>query len=98
GICQHLTAVAFMARAAALRLKDHRVFNVDDIEKIAELVNTAAADVRNLARGLHRSDVDAAGFVTALRNLVDREIWKTPCRLKIKGPFHIEDDEAALHL
>jgi PAS domain S-box-containing protein len=98
GICQHLTAVAFMAQAVALRLRDHRVFQVEDIEKIAELVNTAAADVRNLARGLHRIDVDAAGLVTALRNLVDREIWKTPCRLKIKGPFHIEDDEAAIHL
>jgi PAS domain S-box-containing protein len=98
GICQHLTAVSFMARAVALRLRDHRVFQVEDIEKIAELVNAAAADVRNLARGLHRIDVDAVGLVTALRNLVDREIWKTPCRLKIKGPFHIEDDEAAVHL
>ena len=98
GICQHLTAVSFMARAVALRLRDHRVFQVEDIEKIAELVNAAAADVRNLARGLHRIDVDADGLVTALQNLVDREVWKTPCRLEIKRPFHIEDNEAAVHL
>ena len=98
GICQHLTAVAFMARAASLRLKDHRVFQVEDIEKIAELVNAAAGDVRNLARGLHRIDVDAAGLVAALQNLAEREIWKTPCRLEVKGPFHIENDETAVHL
>jgi PAS domain S-box-containing protein len=98
GLCQDLTAIGFMARAAALRLKDHRVFQVDEIEKIAELINAAANDARNIARGLHRIDVDSAGFLDALRDLVDREIWKTPCRLEIREPFDIEDDAAAAHL
>jgi PAS domain S-box-containing protein len=98
GLCQHLTAVAFMARSTALRLKDHRVVDAKDIEKIAELVNAAATDTRNLSRALHRMDVDAPGFVTALEDLVDREIWKTPCRLEIKPSFRIEDDIAAAQL
>jgi len=98
GICQHLTAVAFMARSVALRLKNHRVIEVDDLEKIAELVNAAAADTRNVSRALHRIDVDSAGLVGALQDLVDREIWKTPCRLEINRPFHIDDDAAASHL
>ncbi len=33
GLCQHLTAVAFMARSAALRLKNHRVIDAADIER-----------------------------------------------------------------
>jgi signal transduction histidine kinase len=33
-----------------------------------------------------------------LEDLVDREIWKIPCRLEAKGSFHIEDDAAAAHL
>ena len=37
-----------------------------DIEKIAELVNDAATDTRNLSRALHRIDVDSAGLVMAL--------------------------------
>ena len=41
GLCQHLTAVAFMARSVALRLKHHRVVDAADIEKIAQLVNDA---------------------------------------------------------
>jgi PAS domain S-box-containing protein len=98
GLCQHLTAVAFMARSVALRLKNHRVIEVKDIEKIAQLVNDAATDTRNLSRALHRVDVDAAGLVAALEDLVDREIWKTPCRLEVKPSFHIEDDMAAAHL
>src|SRR5438876_5002323 len=95
GLCQHLTAVAFMARSVALRLKNHRVIDVKDIEKIAGLVNDAATDTRNLSRALHRIDVDAAGLIDALRDLVDREIWRIPCRLEFKSSLHIENDIVA---
>jgi PAS domain S-box-containing protein len=98
GLCQHLTAVAFMARSIALRLKNHRVIDAADIEKIAELVNDAATDTRNLSRALHRLDVDSVGLVDALQDLVDREIWKTPCRLEVNPSFRIEDDTVAAHL
>src|SRR6266853_4031702 len=98
GLCQHLTAVAFMARSVALRLKNHRVIDASDIEKIAQLVNDAATDTRDLSRALHRSDVASAGFITALEDLIDREIWKIPCRLEVRPSFHIEDSVAAAHL
>jgi PAS domain S-box-containing protein len=98
GLCQHLTAVAFMARSVALRLKNHRVIDVADIEKIADLVNDAATDTRNISQALHRADVDSAGLVDTLQDLVDREIWKVPCRLEVKPSFHVEDDLAAAQL
>jgi PAS domain S-box-containing protein len=98
GLCQHLTAVAFMARSIATRLKKHRVIDATDIEKIAQLVNDAASHTRDLSRALHRMDVDAAGLVTALQDLVDREIWRTPCRLQVRPSFRIDDDTAAAHL
>jgi len=98
GLCQHLTAVAFMTRSIALRLKDHRVIDAADIEKVAELINKAAIDTRSLSRALHRVDVDAAGLIVALQDLVDREIWRTPCRLETKPSFQISDDAAATHL
>src|SRR5262249_23119365 len=98
GLCQHLTAVAFMTRSIALRLRDHRVVDANDIEKVAELVNKAAVDTRNLSRALHRMDVDAASLIVALQDLVDREIWRTPCRLEVKPSFCIDDDGVATHL
>src|SRR5437660_11705335 len=98
GICQHLTAVAFMARSVALRLKNHRVIEVDDLEKIAELVNAAAADTRNVSRALPRIDLDSAGLVGPLQDLVYREFWNTPCRLEVNRPFHNDDDAAAAQL
>jgi len=33
-----------------------------------------------------------------LQDLVDREIWRTPCRLQVRPSFHIEDNVAAAHL
>jgi len=98
GLCQHLTAVAFMARSIAMRLKNHRVVDANDIEKVAQLVNDAASGTRDLSRALHRMDVDAAGLVIALQDLVDREIWRTPCRLQVRPSFRIDDDMAAAHL
>jgi signal transduction histidine kinase len=98
GLCQHLTAVAFLARSVAVRLRDHRVIEVGHIEKIAQLVNDAAGDTRILSRALHRDDVDAPRLINALQDLVDREIWKTPCRLEVKPSFHNEDDAAAAQL
>ena len=98
GLCQHLTAVAFMARSIAMRLKNHRVVDANDIETVAQLVNDAASDTRDLSRALHRMDVDAVGLVTALQDLVDREIWRTSCRLQVRPSFRIDDDTAAAHL
>src|SRR6266576_5289760 len=98
GLCQHLTAVAFMARSVAVRLKNHSVIEVGDVEKIAKLANDAVANARDLSRALHRVDVDALAFIDALRDLVDREIWKIPCQLEVDPSFHIEDDTAASQL
>ncbi|HEY6205122.1 MAG TPA: PAS domain S-box protein, partial [Chthoniobacterales bacterium] len=39
GLCQQLTAISFMAHSSALRLRNHRVIEVEDIEKIARLIS-----------------------------------------------------------
>jgi PAS domain S-box-containing protein len=98
GLCQELTAIGFMARATALRVRDHRVVQVEDLEKIAQLVNTSVTAARDVARDLHKEEVDAASFLRALRDLIGREIWKARCRLDIKTDVHIEDDRTASQL
>src|SRR6266568_1330830 len=98
GLCQQLTAIGFLARATALRLKDHRVVQTDDLEKIAQLINGSVMDARNIARDLHKEEIDAAGLVQALQDLVQRKIWKTPCRLERNCQVNIEDDKVASEL
>jgi len=95
GLCQQLTAIGFLARATALRLKDHRVVQQDDLEKIAQLINSSVMDARNIARDLHKEEIDAAQFLSALQELAERKIWRTPCRLDLKTEIDIENDHVA---
>lgn len=98
GLCQELTAIGFMARATAMRVKNHRVLDPEDMDQIATLVNEAATNARNVSRALHHVDVDAAGFVEAIHNLADREIWKTPVRVEVKKGFQITNNKAAVNM
>jgi PAS domain S-box-containing protein len=95
GLCQQLTAIGFMARATALRLKNHRVAQVEDLEEIAQLINNSVMDARSIARDLHKEEVDAAGFIDALRALTERKVWNTPCRLELKTKLNFEDNKVA---
>ncbi len=98
GLCQQLTAIGFLARATSLRLKNNRVVQQDDLEKIAQLINSSVMDARNIAHDLHKEEIDAAEFLSALRDLVDRKIWQIPCRLDLKTEVNIEDDNMTSQL
>jgi PAS domain S-box-containing protein len=95
GLCQQLTAIGFMARAVALRLREHRVADPEELEKIAQLINSSVTDARNIAHDLHKEEIDAAGFENALQNLTERKIWKTRCRFRCAEKLDIEDDRVA---
>jgi len=95
GLCQQLTAIGFMTRAVALRLREHRVADPEELEKIAQLINSSVTDARNIAHDLHKEEIDAAGFENALQNLTERKIWKTRCRFRCAEKLDIEDDRVA---
>ena len=97
-LCQHLTAIAFMARSVALRLKNHRVIEVEHIEKIAELINDGVTEARTIARGLHPVEMEPPGLVTALATLVKQPHWPVPCRLEADEEISVQDSTVALHL
>jgi PAS domain S-box-containing protein len=96
-LCQHLTAVAFMARSVAMRVTNHRVLDPADIDKIAELINEGVTEARTIARGLHPVEMDPAGLANALQSLLNRQS-KLPYRLDMDEEFSISDPTVALHL
>jgi PAS domain S-box-containing protein len=96
-VCQHLTAVAFMARSMGERLKNHRVVEVEDIEKIAELINEGVTETRTIARGLHPVEMNPNGLVAALQSLLQRRS-PLPYRLDMDDELSIADPAVALHL
>jgi signal transduction histidine kinase len=98
GLCQQLTAIGFMARATAMRLKDHRVVHVEDLENITQLINDSVISARNIARDLHKEEIDSAGFAQALQDLTERKVWTTPCRFAANTDIQIADDVVAAEL
>src|SRR6266436_3931665 len=96
GLCQHLTAVAFMARSVALRLKNHRVIEVGDIEKVAELVNEAAADTRNLSRALHRLEAKSSFRIDD--DAVAAQLYRIAREAVINANKHAEAREIVIKL
>jgi PAS domain S-box-containing protein len=97
-LCQHLTAIAFMARSVAMRLKKHRVIEVEHIDKIAKLINDGVTEARTIARGLHPVEMEPPGLVTALAALVKQPHWPVPCRLEADEEISVPDATTALHL
>ena len=96
-LCQHLTAVAFMSRSMATRLRKHRVIDVEDIEKIAELINDGVTEARTIARGLHPVEMDPNGLVDALQSLLQKRS-RLPYRLDLDEELSFSDPTVALHL
>jgi PAS domain S-box-containing protein len=96
-LCQHLTATAFMTQAVARRLKDHRVVEVSDLEKIADLINNGVTEARTIAKGLHPVEMDSAGLANALRTLLQQHA-KVPYVMDIDDEIEITDPTVSLHL
>jgi PAS domain S-box-containing protein len=96
-LCQHLTAVAFMARSVAMRLKNHRVLEVEDIERIVQLINEGVTEARTIARGLHPVEMDSAGLSMALHSLQNRKSMPS-VQLEMDDEIAISDPNVAQHL
>jgi len=96
-LCQHLTAVAFMARALAERLKSTKKVEAAEIEKIAELINDGVSEARTVARGLHPVQMDSGGLMVALRAMASQR-WSVPVHLKINEEILVRDPTVSLHL
>jgi two-component system, LuxR family, sensor kinase FixL len=99
GLCQHLTAIAFMTRAIAERIRQGKTVLPDELDKVCELIHAGVAEARTIARGLHPAEVNAAGLVDALKTLCGDKQWGVRCRVETEGEIYlVDDDMAALHL
>jgi|GEM_PF-3978170 len=101
GVCQHLAGVVMIATT----LSDVCGQKADPemagkLKEIASLIRNANNDARDVARALHPVDVDACGFVTALRNLVScyDVPGRTRCVLYCHEAIPVHDSDVAMHL
>ena len=100
GLGQHLTGIAFLAKALANRLEARNAPETDDAQQIAALTNQAISNTRALARGLRPVGPEDNAFAFAL-SVLTRDvstIYGIDCSFNADGTIPVGSRMAAHHL
>ena len=100
GLGQHLTGIAFMAKAHEAKLSDKQMPDAADAAKIVKLVNEAINKTRELARGLLPVVSDSQGLMSALQLWAGEveDLFGVACRFECADEVLIHDESMATHL
>lgn len=100
GLCQQLVSLAFDANALKTDLASQGLNQVKTAERIADLLDVAITEARQLARGLFPIGLHAEGLSPALEELArtTRERTGLDCRFQAGGVPSIDGKVAATHL
>lgn len=100
GLGQHLTGIAFLAKALANRLEERAPSEAADAQQIAALTNQAISNTRALARGLRPVGPEDTAFAFALSEM-SRDvsmIYGVQCMFNADRPIRVASRMAAHHL
>ena len=100
GLGQHLTGIAFLAKAQEQRLAAKGLSEAGDAAKIVKLVNEAIYKTRELSRGLHPVLSEPNGLTMALQQMAGEveDVFHVHCRFQTEREFLIHDENIATHL
>jgi signal transduction histidine kinase len=100
GLGQHLTGIAFLAKALANRLQDRDAPETRDAVKIAALTNEAISNTRALARGLRPVGPEDNAFAVALSAMARdvATIYGIQCAFNADGTIAVASRTVAHHL
>jgi PAS domain S-box-containing protein len=99
-LCQHLTGTAFASRALQEKLASQSLPESADAAQIADFVNQAITQARNLARGLSPVELEREGLSAALQQLglSIQTLFGIPCQFTGDETSLIRDKAVATHL
>jgi signal transduction histidine kinase len=100
GLGQHLTGIAFMAKALAHRLAAQGVPEAADAEKLVQLINRSVSITRGLSHGLRPVGVEDNALMAALRQfaLDVADLYKIDCQFVNDAPVLIKSPTVSHHL
>jgi signal transduction histidine kinase len=100
GVGQHLTGIAFLAKALANRLRTQAAVEAGDAEEIARLTNQAIGNIRALARGLRPVGLEDNALTVALSQLARdvTRVYGVECMFGEDEPVTIASALVSHHL
>jgi PAS domain S-box-containing protein len=100
GVCQQLAAVNYLADMLGDQLRDKRVPEAAEAERIANLINEANTQARNVARGLFPARLEEHGLALALEELATSAgaRYRISCHFVCQVAPPKLDSQSELHL
>ncbi|HYT59732.1 MAG TPA: PAS domain S-box protein [Haliangiales bacterium] len=100
GLGQQLTGIRFLNNVLHEKLARKSLPEAADAERLAQLLDQAKSQLRQLARGLHPVPAAPQGLMTALEQLAGNvaQIHDISCRFDCPQPVHVVDNVVATHL
>ncbi|RPJ35545.1 MAG: PAS domain S-box protein, partial [Planctomycetaceae bacterium] len=97
---QQLTGIAIISKVLERKLQRQSLEEAANAKEIAQLVNEAINQTRQLSRGLHPVSLDEEGLMSALQTLAatTQNIFGVACAFKCNNPVPVKDPSAAIHL
>lgn len=96
-LCQHLLGAAFAAKALAGALDREGSSHAPELHELARLINDSVSQARDISRGLHPVELDAAGLMSALHELANRANHTVPCTFQCEESILIRSPQIALN-
>jgi PAS domain S-box-containing protein len=100
GLCQQLVSLAFDANLLQSELSAHRRPEAKKARRIAEFLDQAITETRQLSRGLFVVRLEKEGLPLALEELAraNSARFKIHCRFQSQGPAAVKNIAVATHL
>ncbi len=97
---QQLTGIAIISKVLEQKLQRQSLKEATSAKEIAQLVNEAINQTRQLSRGLHPVSLEEDGLMSALQTLATttQNIFGIACAFQCRSPVLVKDPSAAIHL
>jgi two-component system CheB/CheR fusion protein len=99
-LCQQLAGIEFLTQRLASDLAARTAAGAARAKEIAQMVQRAMTQTRELARGLSPVRLEAEGLADALRELAagTKKVFLCDCRFRCDPPVLLRDYSMAIHL
>ena len=94
GLCQQLVSLAFAARTLADRLQEDARPETAEADRLAELLNDAITQARDVARGLYLVQLEVGGLSSALEELANRIRARHPLKITFEDRSLVTVEDA----
>lgn len=96
GLCQVLSGLLMFIKTLTQKMEAQKSPELTELKNISEILENAAGQARDMARGLYPGAIEGSSLISSLENLASQEKGAA-CFFYCSEPIIIDDDAIATH-